>query len=195
LFRVICYDSRGRFEVTFVIEPERKEYVVPKPVLQALVLADQVYQDKDTGKMIISGTFTRLIVVKAQKQTVQPTNPQSDKPAEALRGLSMPVTGSRAGSPFAYVCLTNIHGECDLDLRYVDLHDNSSLFQGRLHVTCKSALDSVELKVALPALPHKNAGHCALELLHENELLGSWRVQVIETAPPAQGTKDESPVQ
>jgi hypothetical protein len=35
---------------------------VPKPVLQALVLAEHVYQDRATGKMIIAGTFNRLFV-------------------------------------------------------------------------------------------------------------------------------------
>ena len=37
---------------------------MPKPVLQALVLADHVYQDKTTGKMVIAGTFNRLHVFR-----------------------------------------------------------------------------------------------------------------------------------
>src|SRR5436309_3475605 len=33
---------------------------MPKPVLQAMVLADHVYQDRLSGKFIISGTFGRI---------------------------------------------------------------------------------------------------------------------------------------
>ena len=39
---------------------------MPKPVLQALLLADHVYQDKDTGKKIIAGTFNSLSISKTK---------------------------------------------------------------------------------------------------------------------------------
>ena len=34
---------------------------MPKPIVQALVLADHVYQDT-SGKMIIAGTFNRFYI-------------------------------------------------------------------------------------------------------------------------------------
>src|SRR5205823_13708053 len=34
---------------------------MPKPVLQSLILADHVYEDKLTGKRIIAGVFNRII--------------------------------------------------------------------------------------------------------------------------------------
>jgi len=43
-----------------------------KPVLQALPLADRIYQDT-TGKHIIAGTFNRMVFVKggAEPKTVE----------------------------------------------------------------------------------------------------------------------------
>ena len=37
---------------------------MPRPVLQAMVLADNVYQDRTTGKFIIAGTFSRLGITR-----------------------------------------------------------------------------------------------------------------------------------
>src|SRR6478736_1940762 len=34
---------------------------MPRPVLQSLILADHVYEDKLTGKRIIAGVFNRII--------------------------------------------------------------------------------------------------------------------------------------
>ena len=36
--------------------------MMQKPILQAMVLADQVYQDVVTGKFVIAGTFGRIHV-------------------------------------------------------------------------------------------------------------------------------------
>ena len=45
---------------------------MPKPVLQSLILADHVYEDKLTGKRIIAGVFNRII------RGASSTSPTSD---------------------------------------------------------------------------------------------------------------------
>ena len=52
------------------------------PVLQALVVADRVYEDKGTGKKIIAGTFSRLFF---------------KKPAPAGQPIQIPPSGRRSG--------------------------------------------------------------------------------------------------
>ena len=40
---------------------------MPKPLLQALILADHVYQDAQTGKKVIAGTFNQLFFFRQDK--------------------------------------------------------------------------------------------------------------------------------
>jgi hypothetical protein len=54
---------------------------MPKPVLQAMVLADNVYQDRTTGKFIIAGTFSRLGITR--RLTPPPTMPPGSFPPAA----------------------------------------------------------------------------------------------------------------
>jgi hypothetical protein len=64
---------------------------MPRPVLQAMVLADNVYQDRTTGKFIIAGTFSRLGITRrigppifpapAAPPAGQPVVPQGASPA------------------------------------------------------------------------------------------------------------------
>ena len=149
-----------------------------KPVLQALVLADQLYQDKDTGKMVIAGTFTRYIVSPQERETEVAEVGKENEESERIPQIgNMPIIG-KSSSPFVYICLTDVRGEANLELRYVDLTDNTALMKADLNVRCKDPLQAVELKVPLPQLPCPHFGAYALELLYDDELLGSWRVTV-----------------
>jgi hypothetical protein len=85
-----------------------------------------------------------------------------------------------AGSPFVYVCLTDIHASVKLELRYVDLRDHKSLMRAELEVQCNDPLRAVEISIPVPApLPTPHDGVYSMELLCDEELLGSWRVSVI----------------
>lgn len=147
-----------------------------KPLLQAMVLADQVYQDRTTGKMIIAGTFTRLI---RRKVTQKP----GEKPPFGIP------PGYQSGSPHAYIRMTEVHGAAKLELRFVDLATNQSLFQAALDVRSNDPLQSIEMNVPLPQLPMPQPGRYSLELLHEGELLGAWNIsledQDVTGEPPA----------
>jgi hypothetical protein len=127
--------------------------VAVKPTLQALVLADQIYTDADTGKRIIAGTFDAF------------TSPAF--PAEYQRHT------------YAYLSLTGIHGEVPLVLRYVDLSTNEVLLEcGPIPISSPDPLRSVDWSVMVPPIPMPHAGAFAFEVHACNELLGSLRIMV-----------------
>jgi hypothetical protein len=146
----------------------RRERDAVKPVLQALVLAEHVYEDKSTGKKIIAGTFNQLLLNAPVLESAGP-----EEGAKAI------VHGGRqGGSPYAYISITEIHDAAELVLRFVDLKENPPivLFETTVRVQTPDPLQTVELTAALPMLPIHHEGVFALEVLCENELLGSFRI-------------------
>ena len=70
-----------------------------KPVLQALVLADKVYHDRQTGKKIIAGTFNAIVKGKIKVPVKELAD--GSKIPMMLGGISM-------GCPEAYISLTDV---------------------------------------------------------------------------------------
>ncbi|MDX1948433.1 MAG: hypothetical protein SFU86_23800 [Pirellulaceae bacterium] len=141
-----------------------------KPVLQALLLADHVYEDR-TGKKIIAGTFSRLWFKK-----VPP-------PQEVAGERRMPLQGvTVAGSPYIFISLTELRGRQKYVLRYVNLETDTQIFQVDFAAECDNPLQTVEVVIPLPPLPAAKAGAHAFELLCENEPIGSLRI-LVEEAP------------
>lgn len=141
-----------------------------KPVLQALLLADRVYEDK-TGKKIIAGTFNKLLFSKS-----------GAKPLEVeIDGVKRKVVpgGVQAGSPYAYISMTDIHGQAKCQLRYVELKHDKPFFQLDFEVRCDDPLQTVEIVLPMPSLP-QIAGTHALEVLCDDVPLGQLRVLVEE---------------
>jgi hypothetical protein len=196
---------------------------VPKPVLQALVLADHVYQDKITGKKIIAGTFNRVCFTRmrprppaaelepgeasvsiagagfspapppplpqppAAPQTQMPATPFAEGAAPpgvppGLRRLTA-ADVQKAGSPYAFVSLTDVHGTVPLELRYRDLSNEAILLGINFQVGAEDPLDTVEAVIPVPPLPTPHAGVYALELLCGGEPLGALRITAVETPP------------
>jgi hypothetical protein len=140
------------------------------PVLQALLLADRIYQDS-SGKHVIAGTFNRMVFVKggAQLKTVEIDGEER----QVIPG------GVQVGSPYAYVSLTEVLGKVQCILRYVNLEQDRALFETHFSVENTDPLKTVELVLPMPMLPHV-AGVHALELLCNDEPIGSHRVIVEE---------------
>ena len=205
---------------------------MPKPLLQALLLADHVYQDRDTGKKVIAGTFNQLHLTKAKpapKETEPPAAGPAGGQGAAPAGEPAPGPGSaagpgagpgdgpgagpsggpaggvaggpgkgpakgpriipagqvsRVGSPTAFISLTDIRGTVQLELRYVDLADNEVLLKAPLQIQSDDPLRTIEAVIAVPPLPVPHPGVYALELLCDDEPLGSLRVTVVETPSP-----------
>ncbi|NQU20084.1 MAG: hypothetical protein HQ567_02295 [Candidatus Nealsonbacteria bacterium] len=143
-----------------------------KPVLQALLLADSVYQDAATGKHIIVGTFNR---VTFKKDGAKPVAIEVNGEEKTL----IP-GGNRAICPCAYISLTDIRGKAQCVLRYVNLEQNTVLLQIQFAIECPDPLQTVEVALPMPMLP-PIAGVHALELLCDDEPLGSHRITVEET--------------
>jgi hypothetical protein len=98
------------------------------------------------------------------------------------RVLEIPPTGLQSGSPFAYLSLTEIRGPNSFVLQLVNLAEDTQLFRSDLRVDCPDPLLTVEMTVPLPPISPTNAGIYALELLHNNEILGSLRIIVEDAA-------------
>jgi hypothetical protein len=138
-----------------------------KPVLQALVVADHVYEDR-SGKKIIAGTFNTFWF--STKPQIREVEQPDGKKQKVIPG------GNRAGSPFAYVSVTDVCDGTVLTIRFVDLTRNAVLFGTEATINNVERLSAVELVFSLPELPITQAGIYALEVVCENEILGSYRI-------------------
>ena len=138
-----------------------------KPVLQALVLADRVYQEVG-GKKIIAGTFGGY-KFSERPPVAEISRPDGTK-QRVLRGVM------QAGSPFAYLSLTDVCDSTAIQVQFVNLSKNILLFGNQVEVSNVDRLSNVELVLPLPTLPITEAGVYALQIVCEGEILGSWRV-------------------
>ena len=160
------------------------------PVLQALLVADHVYQDVSTGKFVICGIFGTIFFVPKEDDSSTGSPPTGVEEGGGTGGNGNGPAGSsspgqsqmpiarliRAGSPSAYVSLTEVQGQRKFELRYVDLEENNVLFSTEFGVECRDPLETIQLSMPLPPLPVPHEGVFVLELLCEGELLGSHRV-------------------
>lgn len=153
-----------------------------KPLLQSILVADHIYTDAATGKKIITGVFHNLGFVspKAMEEHV-----------EREGAVPIPKAGFGAGAPFAYISMTDVRGEQEFALRYVDLSDESVLFEFGLRITSTDPLQTNEAVIPLPKLPANTDGVFALELLWNEEPLGSFRIQVKEIKPGQSNDNDD----
>ncbi len=130
------------------------------PRVQALVLADHVYSDETSKKKVISGTFNAMQAKSFPSHLPRPT--------------------------WAYISLTEIRNALDLELRYVDLTENTVLMKMGLRVSMEKydPIVSLEMLVEIPPLPMPQAGAYLLELVHDEIGIGSMRVTVSQREPP-----------
>ena len=139
-----------------------------KPVLQAILVAEHVYEDKKSGKKIVAGIFRNLQVIKTtQKKVVD----DDGTTRTLIQG------GMNVGSPSAYISMTSIRGNQKFVVRYVRLNDDKPFFHTEFGVECGDPLQVVEVVLPLPLLPEE-PGNYALELLCEDEPVGSFRIVV-----------------
>jgi len=122
-----------------------------RPVVQALLLADHVYIDRESGKTIIAGTFDQIWATE------------------------FPTVFGRA--TWAFVSLTDLRGPAEVVLRYVDLADGSVLLTTNpIPVSTEDPLKSAQIRLEIPPLPMPHPGAYALELMVGGQLAGTLRV-------------------
>jgi hypothetical protein len=121
-----------------------------KPLLQALWLVDDANQDPNTGKINVTGLFDAIEIQR----------PATHFTAQA----------------FLFFTLTELHGQVDLTLRYVDLSDLSVLLDRPFTVSANDPLESKVVCLAVQAMPVPHAGMYSWELYWQNEMIGSSRI-------------------
>lgn len=130
-----------------------------KPVLQALVLADHIYIDTQSGKKVIAGTFNHLT------------------------STEFPTTFDK--SKYAFVSLTEIHGEIEIVIRLIDLSSGETLMELRdLSVESDDPLETVEMVVEIGSIPMPHEGSFAFEVLAGDEPIGALRLFFSQVEEP-----------
>lgn len=139
-----------------------------KPVLQTLVMADHIYQDQQTGKKVICGTFNTFRFSRKPPVT-ELQSPDGTK-------QTVVAGGGQSGSPYAYVNLTDVCEGTKLKLHFVNLTQNVVLFGTEVVIGNVNRLATVELVFPLPRLPIQEAGVYALEVVCDGEVIGTCRI-------------------
>ncbi|MDA0167811.1 hypothetical protein OJ998_01830 [Solirubrobacter taibaiensis] len=123
-------------------------------ILQAAVLADQVYRDARTGKHVVAGTFHQLEVA------------------------SVPATFT--GPATLFLALRDVDGP--VELRLVD--DAGEVVLGPHAVEIERDLTRlpIEYAVQLPPLPLARTGHYALQVAAGGTVLGEAPIEVVTAA-------------
>src|SRR5260370_19010298 len=160
--------------------PGRVARVLPmKPVLQALVLAERIYEDR-SGKKIICGTFNGLLI--GQLPLPDHENPDGSK-------IRLVPGGTDPGCPSVYISRTDVVDGTKLNLQFVNMTKNKVLFQTGLTINVKDRLRTVEIVAPLPPLARyvTEPGTFSLDVLCDNEILGSHRLLVKELGQQTEG--------
>jgi hypothetical protein len=144
-------------------------YRTVKPVLQALVLADHVYEDAKSRKKIIVGTFNRITFKKGGPPTKEIELPSGETQKLVAGGME-------SGSPYAYISVTDVCDHTELKLQFVNLSKNKVLFGTKVLVSCNDRLTTIELVFPLPRLPVTEEGTYAFEVICDGEIIGSHRI-------------------
>lgn len=140
-----------------------------KPVLQALVLADRVYEDR-SGKKIIAGTFNQILLNRRGRIT-------EDHPTDSTKKV-VKIGTVDIGNPFVYLSLTDVLPEIDVTLQFVNVSTNKILLEAGMKIKCEDRLATVEIVLPLPPLATfvHEPGTYSLDLVWNGEIVGSHRV-------------------
>jgi hypothetical protein len=132
----------------------------PKPSLTALLVCDQVIEDKATNKKSIIGAFTHIWA------------------------RSFPCHHPKMG---IYFCLTDAAGDYDLTLRLVHADSDNVLAEANFRVRIADRLSITDFGLNLPVVPFPVPGRYEVLLSADKEFLGRrefWVSQVAADQPP-----------
>ena len=127
------------------------------PTLVSLLICDQVIDDKLSNKKSAIGLFSMIVV------------PQMPAAIHQMAVLAS---------------LTEISGKTQVELRLMRDADNLTIFSSQGYVNAPNPLAVVDLLFHLRGIRIQAAGQYAFEVLHEAELLGRRRFQLVVRKPP-----------
>jgi len=166
-----------------------------KPILQALLVADRVYTDKDSKKKIIAGVLRKICyfkeVIVADSDDDQAESQAPDKGTlhkkNVLGGVS-----STGPAPSIYISLTEVYGTQSFLIRYVNVATDTAKFERKIELTAENPIDTLERVYPMPELPLGIGNVFAVELIWDNETLGSFRIVFDEIDDPRNGEKNDN---
>lgn len=125
------------------------------PVVQAILLADHVYQDRETGKYVVAGTFNQL------------------------RGQEFPC---ELVAPVQVFCaLTSVSAPIAVSLRFVSSADEVVMSSSAVTIACTDPRQTIELALPVPSLHVPAPGWYRLVLLIDETPRGFVRLEVRQT--------------
>lgn len=127
------------------------------PTLQAFLVCDMTYQDKETNKFVICGPFTQIGAPK------------------------FPVVHP---SSAVYARVLGVSGKTRFRLRIVDLSTNAAMGEsGPIEAEIRDPVVGGELAIRLPPLRFDHAGAYSVEFLwgETDRPLGDWRFELIDS--------------
>jgi hypothetical protein len=132
-----------------------------KPSLSALLVCDQVIEDKATNKKSIIGAFTHIWA------------------------HSFPCSHQKMG---IYFCVTDAEGSYDFTLRLVNADSDTILAEAGFSVQIVDRLSITDFGLNLPVVPFPTPGRYECQLYANKEFLGRREFcvsQVKQDKPPA----------
>jgi len=154
-----------------------------KPVLQSLVLAERVYEEK-SGKKIIAGTFNGLLIGKIPLVQIELQNGSK---------VRMIPGGTDSGCPSLYISITDVVDGTELRLDVSNVSKNMVLFSTNFKIQQSDRLATVEIIAPLPPFRSyiRESGVFSFDLIWQGEILGSHRLMVKEIELPTQQEEGE----
>jgi hypothetical protein len=126
--------------------------VTVKPRAQAFLLADSVYQDRESGKYIIVGTFARLFVPS--------------------------VPGHLGRTVAAYCALLGIQGTVSVTMQFETGAGEAIICSSPLTLTCDNPDLLVEFCFPIPSLPLESTGLFRLALIVDGVRVATYELDV-----------------
>ncbi|HEX3762701.1 MAG TPA: hypothetical protein VHW23_28595 [Kofleriaceae bacterium] len=111
-----------------------------------------MYQDRETGKHVIAGTFARLVVPNV--------------PGELGRGIAM------------YCALIGVSGSVQVTMQFETASGDVLLRSSALTLTCTNPDLLVELAIPVPALPLPHAGTFQFALALDGRSFATHAIEV-----------------
>lgn len=141
------------------------------PVLQALLVADRIYELAHNGGMVIAGTLNKLTLNPAPKSH----QVQQDDGTRIQR-----VEARTPVAPNVYISLTDVHNNTELSIQLVDLSRNEVLMHTSFVIENGDRIGSTEIIAPMPPLNIiQRPGAYAIEVVFNDEILGSYRIDVV----------------